>query len=205
MTASIWNEQTLPEPPLPEPDEQSYRTARDRLIRAFERVRVDCSWVDGPIGRVFLAGGPRGLCRVALGHREATFLDELERDKLLPRLSPESLGAARRELEEYFAGRRQQFALALDLGGVTAFQRQVLDSAMEIPFGEVKSYGAIARHLHKPGASRAVGNALGRNPLPIVVPCHRVVASGGGIGGYTGGVDIKRTLMQIEGIEPGSG
>ena len=92
--------------------------------------------------------------------------------------------------------------MPIDLRGMTEFQHRVLDAASEIPFGRVESYGDIARRIQRPGASRAVGNALGRNPLPIVVPCHRVVTSGGQLGGYTGGLDIKRALMHIEGIEP---
>ena len=186
--------------PLPEPDEKTYRAGRDRLMRAFDDVRVDCTWVDGPFGRVFLAGGARGLRRVALRRDEQGFLDELENERLMPRLARDGLEDVRRELEEYFAGHRREFAMPIDLEGITAFQRQVLDAASAIPFGKIATYGEIARRIERPGASRAVGNALGANPVAIVVPCHRVVATGGGLGGYTGGLDIKLSLMRIEGI-----
>lgn len=164
--------------------------------------RVECTWVDGPFGRVLLAGSARGLRRVGLRRDEQEFLGELERMRLTPRLVPGGLQGVRRELEEYFAGRRREFKIAVDLVGVTTFQRRVLAATSAIPFGEVATYGDVARRIRRPGASRAVGNALGANPVAIVVPCHRVVASGGGPGGYSGGLDIKLSLMQIEGIAP---
>ncbi|MGH9323275.1 MAG: methylated-DNA--[protein]-cysteine S-methyltransferase [Vicinamibacteria bacterium] len=98
-------------------------------------------------------------------------------------------------------GKRRRFDVPIDLRWGTEFERKVLDAARRIPFGECRCYGDVAKTIGRPNAHRAVGNALGKNPVAIVIPCHRVVASGGGIGGYTGGLDIKRTLMEIEGIE----
>ena len=111
--------------------------------------------------------------------------------------------AARREirqLDEYFEGRLKRFRLPIDLRSITPFHRKVLDATAKIPFGRVLSYGEVARDIGQPTASRAVGNALGKNPIPIVIPCHRVIAAGGQLGGYTGGLRIKRALMRIEGI-----
>jgi O-6-methylguanine DNA methyltransferase len=105
-----------------------------------------------------------------------------------------------RELESYFAGRSKRFRISIDLRWATPFQRKVLNAASGVPFGEVASYGDIARRIGNPKARRAVGGALGKNPVAIVIPCHRVVAADGSIGGYTGGLDIKRELMRIEGI-----
>ena len=104
------------------------------------------------------------------------------------------------QLRAYFYGSHESFDLPLAPEG-TAFQLRVWDALKGIPCGETVSYANIARHIGRPNAVRAVGAANGRNPLPIVIPCHRVIASGGGIGGYTGGLDIKRTLMRIEGME----
>lgn len=108
--------------------------------------------------------------------------------------------AARVQLEEYFAGERREFTLELVPYG-TAFQQRVWRALRAIPFGTVRNYGDIARAIGQPLASRAVGQANGRNPLPIVVPCHRVIASDGTIGGYSGGIDIKHRLLALEGVE----
>ena len=104
---------------------------------------------------------------------------------------------ARRELEEYFAGRRRDFSVPLDLDG-TAFQKKVWRALSEIPYGEVRSYGHIARRVGNPKASRAVGTANGANPVAIIVPCHRVIAGDGSLGGYGGGVNNKTYLLSLE-------
>jgi len=103
-----------------------------------------------------------------------------------------------RELDEYFGGKRRSFDQPLELEG-TDFQRAVWNELRTIHYGEVISYGQIAERLGKPGASRAVGSANGANPVPVLVPCHRVIAAGGGLGGYSGGLDKKRTLLELEG------
>jgi methylated-DNA-[protein]-cysteine S-methyltransferase len=116
-------------------------------------------------------------------------------------MAPGKLDRERSELDEYFEGKRRRFDLPIDLRWGTEFQKSVLETARRIPFGEYWSYADVARRAGRPNAQRAVGSALGKNPVAIVIPCHRVMASGGGIGGYTGGLDIKRTLMRIEGID----
>jgi O-6-methylguanine DNA methyltransferase len=126
---------------------------------------------------------------------------ELEEKRLLPELAPSKLAREARQLERYFTGRGKSFRLPVDFCLVaTPFQRRVLEATARIPFGGVTSYSEIARLIGQPEARRAVGGALGRNPVAIVIPCHRVIAADGTIGGYTGGVDIKRKLMRIEGI-----
>jgi methylated-DNA-[protein]-cysteine S-methyltransferase len=105
------------------------------------------------------------------------------------------------QLEQYFAGERRQFELAIEPRG-TPFQRRVWQALSEIAWGEVCNYGDVARRIGQPGAARAVGQANGANPIPIVIPCHRVIASGGGIGGYSGGLGIKERLLALEGRWP---
>jgi methylated-DNA-[protein]-cysteine S-methyltransferase len=155
-----------------------------------------------PVGRLLLAATPRGLVRIA-------YVDTDEEDVLLmlaarisPRIleAPAALDDVRRELDEFFAGSRHAFDVRLDwrLTGA-GFSRRVLDATVRIPYGSVATYKQVATQAGSPRGSRAAGNALGSNPIPIVVPCHRVLHSGGGLGGYTGGLDRKRTLLGIEG------
>jgi methylated-DNA-[protein]-cysteine S-methyltransferase len=157
---------------------------------------------DTPVGTLLLASTPRGLVRVAYldgeDSVEAT-LSALAR-AVSPRVleAPRRLDAVRRELDEYFAGTRDRFEVPLDWRLTQGFTRRVLRSTARIPYGSVSSYARIATAAGSPRGSRAAGNALGANPLPIVVPCHRVLHSGGGLGGYTGGVERKRTLLAIE-------
>lgn len=185
------------------------------LTAAFERSGlIDVSYVveDSPVGTLLLAATGDGL--VCLHYlRSDTDLDrsleQLAR-QLSPRVlrAPRRLDEPRRELDEFFAGRRHDFDIALDWSLVKpGFTRRVLESTWRIPFGETVSYKGIAARAGNERAFRAAGTALGSNPLPIVVPCHRVLHSGGGLGGYTGGLDIKRRLLTIEGVlsEPLSG
>lgn len=188
-------------PDLPTPSRAERDLAHRALMKAFDPVRAHCAWVEAPFGRVFLARTERGLCRVSFRKREDRLLSELESRALLPEMAPSRLDRERRELEQYFRGRRRGFDLAIDLRWGTEFQKDVLRAASEIPFGSLLSYSELAKRIHRPKAQRAVGSALGKNPIAIVIPCHRVVASGGKLGGYTGGLDIKRTLMGIEGIQ----
>ena len=111
-----------------------------------------------------------------------------------------TLRAALQQLGQYFKRRRKRFDLPLDFSGATEFQRRIYGRLMEIPYGRIVSYGDIADELGEPGAARAVGQAVGANPLPIVVPCHRVVRSDGRLGGYSGGLCLKVALLAIEGI-----
>ncbi|MFO7311704.1 MAG: methylated-DNA--[protein]-cysteine S-methyltransferase [Bacillota bacterium] len=116
---------------------------------------------------------------------------------------PVPVRQAAAQLTEYFAGRRREFDFPLDLEG-TPFQLAVWRCLCTIPFGETRSYAWVARAIGRPMAFRAVGQAIGNNPIPIVVPCHRVIASDGSFGGYTGGLDIKRFLLRLEGVEAGT-
>ena len=160
---------------------------------------------DSPLGPLLLASTRRGLIRIAYLRGEGpaeTVLEELA-DRVSPRVlaAPGALDAVRRELDEFFSGRRTEFDVPLDWRLIRApFTRRVLQATSRIPFGSVSSYKEMATAAGSPRAARAAGNALGNNPIPIVVPCHRVLHSGGGIGGYTGGLDKKRTLLSLEGV-----
>lgn len=157
--------------------------------------------LDSPFGELTAAVTERGLVRLAFPEEDSDAVLEGLATRISPRIV-ESPGAPldplRRELDEYFAGRRQRFELQLDWTLVGPFGRRVLRAASEIPYGDVLSYAQVAAEAGSPRGSRAAGNALGSNPIPIVVPCHRVLRSGGGLGGYAGGVDRKRFLLDLE-------
>lgn len=157
-----------------------------------------------PVGRLLLAATPRGLLRVAYLDGDAGEDQVLATlaERISPRVlaAPARLDAPRRELDEFFAGRRRSFETPIDWRMTRiGFPQRVLRATSKIPFGETASYKQVASRAGSPRAYRAAGNALGTNPLPIVVPCHRVLHSGGGLGGYTGGLDRKRTLLALEG------
>lgn len=157
------------------------------------------AWPDTPVGPLLLAASSRGLCAVSFGSSLDDFLRRVERRGFRPAPSPERVQEAVTQLREYFAGRRRRFDMAVDLAGQTPFQRQVLEATARVPAGSVASYGEIARAIGRPRATRAVGSALGQNPVPIVVPCHRIIGSDGGLRGYGGGLDIKEKLLRLEG------
>jgi methylated-DNA-[protein]-cysteine S-methyltransferase len=164
-------------------------------------VDVAYTTTESPLGELLLAATPAGLARVAYPLNDFdTVLEELAR-RLSPRVveAPKRLDRPRRELEEYFEGRRREFDLPLDLSVTSGFSRRVLEATAQIGFGERASYRDVARAAGSEGAVRAAGSALGRNPVPVVVPCHRVLRTGGGLGGYTGGLDKKRFLLELEG------
>lgn len=174
--------------------------------RAAEAGLLDVAYatLDSPLGTLLLATTPAGLACVAYlddapGHDQEAVLARLA-GRHSPRIlrAPRLLDEPRRELDQYFAGSRRSFDLRLDLGPMTAFARRVLAAAAAIPYGQVATYLEVARSAGSPRGARAAGNALGSNPLPIVLPCHRVLHAGGGLGGYTGGLDRKRTLLAIE-------
>ena len=158
--------------------------------------------IDSPLGELLLAATPAGLARVAypLNDFDSVLADLAVR--LSPRVveSPRRLDGARRELDEYFEGKRHEFDLPLDLSVTSGFSRRVLEETAKIGFGEQASYADVARAAGSERAVRAAGSALGRNPVPVVVPCHRVLRTGGGLGGYTGGLDKKRFLLDLEGL-----
>jgi methylated-DNA-[protein]-cysteine S-methyltransferase len=157
--------------------------------------------LDSPVGKLLLATTPRGLVRLA-------YLDGEDEAKVLERLaatvSPRVLAAAwrldepRRELDQYFAGRRREFDIPLDWRLTRGFSRRVLEATARIPYGFTATYKQVASEAGNARAFRAAGNALGSNPIPIIVPCHRILHSGGGLGGYTGGLEKKRVLLAVE-------
>lgn len=162
---------------------------------------VAYGFADSPFGSLLVAVTPVGLVRVAYPDRD--FEGELKRlaADVSPRImeSPRAIDAIRRELEEYFDGTRQRFSVRPDITRLKGFTRSVLERTARIPYGSLTTYKEVAAESGSPRAFRAAGNALGSNPVPIVVPCHRVVASRGGLGGYTGGVDRKVALLRLEG------
>ena len=141
---------------------------------------------------------PLGTLTIAVDHGGRLEAIEFPNRPLQGQCDPGRCSAVRRQLEEYFRGQRQKFNLPLAPSG-TAFQQRVWRALQDIPYGQTESYGDLARRLGKPKASRAVGSANGANPIPIVIPCHRVIASNGGLGGYAGGLALKRQLLKLEG------
>ena len=158
--------------------------------------------VDSPLGPLVVAATPKGLVRVSYSEfrEEDEVLEELAR-RVSPRVleAPARLDPVRRELDEYFEGRRQDFEVPIDWSYLAGFTREVLRATARIGFGEVSSYAGVAAEAGSPRAVRAAGNALGSNPMPVVVPCHRVLRSGGKLGGYTGGLERKEFLLRLEG------
>ena len=156
---------------------------------------------DSPLGTLLLASTPRGLVRLAyLNGDEAEVLEHLA-DRLSPRIlaAPRRLDEPRRELDEYFEGTRRRFEVPLDWRLTRGFTRRVLEATARIPYGATATYKQVATEAGNALAFRAAGNALGSNPIPIIVPCHRILHSGGGLGGYTGGLERKRVLLGVEG------
>jgi methylated-DNA-[protein]-cysteine S-methyltransferase len=176
------------------------RAADERLLD------VAYGTYDSPLGPLTVMVTRRGLVRLSYpGEGIAAQLDELS-ERVSPRIleAPERTDAVRRQLDEYFEGERRTFEVPIDWRLVRGFAGNVLRATARIPFGSVSSYREVAAEAGSPNAYRAAGNALGSNPVPIVVPCHRVLHVGGGLGGYTGGLDRKRFLLRLEGaLAPG--
>ena len=158
---------------------------------------------DTPLGTVVVGATRDGLVRLGLPSQdEDEVLQELA-DRVSPRVlhaSRDSLTQTRRELDEYFDHRRQAFEVPLDWRLSSGFRREVLRATAAIPYGHTASYRDVATSAGSPGATRAAGSALATNPLPIVVPCHRVLPAGGGLGGYRGGPEAKAVLLSLEGL-----
>lgn len=175
----------------------------DRLVAAAHRqdlLDVSYRTLDSPLGPLLLAATPVGLVRIAFtGQDHERVLDDLA-ERVGPRILADSrpLEAVARELDEYFAGRRRAFDLPLDHRLTTGFRADVLAQLPRIGYGTTASYAQVAQAAGHPRAVRAVGSACGANPLPIVVPCHRVVRSDGTPGGYAGGPEAKRQLLTLE-------
>ena len=156
--------------------------------------------VDTPIGTLLIAATERGLCRIAYDADAEQEVERLARSfgvRVLRSASP--IDPARRQLDEYFEGHRQRFELPLDIDSLAEFNRRVLQELARVPYGEVVTYGELATRSARPRAARAVGTVMNRNPLPIVLPCHRVIGSTGKLVGYGGGLERKEALLRLEG------
>ena len=185
------------------------RAVQGVLARAERDGLIDVAYasVDSPFGRLLIARTDRGVVRLALpSHRgdqrtDDEILEDLARF-VSPRVleSPARLDEERRELEDYFEGKRDHFDVPVDWKLTPAgFRNRALHAVARIPYGETRTYGQIAKQAGNERAFRAAGTACGRNPIPLIVPCHRVVQSGGGIGNYGGGPEMKRALLDLEG------
>jgi methylated-DNA-[protein]-cysteine S-methyltransferase len=186
--------EAFPEPPLPDLSEAA---ANAGLLD------IAYATLDSPVGRILLAKTEHGLVRLA--YLDGSEDEDIALSDLAARLSPRVLESAgrldgpRRELDEYFSGRRRQFESRLDWRLTHGFGRRVLQATARIPYGLVSTYKGVATEAGSPQGFRAAGNALGSNPLPIIVPYHRVLHADGGLGGYTGGLERKRVLLAVEG------
>jgi methylated-DNA-[protein]-cysteine S-methyltransferase len=166
-----------------------------------------------PVGWMALAATARGLARLVLPGEKMPPADEdapgdVLADRLAPADAPQETARAEaialrgeREVREYLDGRRRRFTVPVDLEDVPPFRRRVLRAALRIPYGRTVSYAELARRSGSPRGARAVGQAMATNPVPLVIPCHRVLATGGGLGGYGGGLDLKRYLLALEGVQ----
>jgi methylated-DNA-[protein]-cysteine S-methyltransferase len=168
---------------------------------------LDVAWatLDTPLGPIAVFVTPRGLVRVAYDRENFGQVADEVAEQVSPRVlvAPQRTDVVREQLNDYFEARRRNFDLPIDWTLVRGFNQGVLKATADIPFGETASYGEVAAAAGSPRAARAAGNALAGNPIPIVVPCHRVIHADGGIGGYTGGLEHKRFLLRLEGFPPG--
>jgi len=178
---------------------------RSRIARrAADEGLLDVAYgvADSPLGQLTVIITPRGLVRLSYPDEGIDSQLAEVAERVSPRIleAPERTDEVRRQLDAYFAGDRTTFDLPIDWQLVRGFAGQVLRATARIPFGSVSSYRDVATEAGSPNAYRAAGNALGSNPIPIVVPCHRVLHAGGGMGGYTGGLERKRYLLELEGV-----
>ncbi len=156
--------------------------------------------IDSPIGTIFIASTSKGICAISLAVSEEAFLSEIKEygvtqrdDKIFTELI--------KDLKDYFSGKKIDFhKYHLDISSRTEFQKKVWEKLLEIPYGETRSYKWLAKEVGSPNGFRAVGGANGKNPIPILIPCHRVINSDGSLGGYSGGVWIKEWLLKLEDV-----
>jgi methylated-DNA-[protein]-cysteine S-methyltransferase len=174
----------------PELDER-FRAAA--LREGLVDVRYDI--VESPVGDLFVAATDRGLCRISY-HPDG--MEDVLAHTFGPRVLRTPLDEVRRELDEYFDGRRREFDLPLDVR-VAPFHADVLAELARVPYGRTDTYGSLAAKVGRPRAARAVGTVMNRNPIPIVLPCHRILGANGSLTGYAGGLDVKLRLLQLEG------
>ena len=197
-------EQQLRDVPRVELDRRGLTAALAQRAGKAALLDVAYAEIDSPIGELVVFVTPRGLLRIKYADEpiEGVLADVASR--VSPRIlrAPARTDEARHELEAYFGLRRRTFNLPIDWSLVRGFTASVLRQTARIPFGDVLTYGQVAAQAGSPRAARAAGNALGSNPIPIVVPCHRVLHADGGLGGYSGGLDRKRYLLALEGSLP---
>lgn len=189
--------------PLEPADPAVMQRLHDRLTAAAaEQHTLDIAYrtVDSPVGKLLLAATERGIVRVAFEVENHDAVLQLLAEKLSPRIlfSPDRLDPAARELDEYFAGTRHEFDLPVDFSLSRGFRLNVLEHLPRIPYGHTESYAQVALATGSPRAVRAVGTACATNPLPVILPCHRVVKSDGSFGNYLGGTEAKRALLALE-------
>jgi methylated-DNA-[protein]-cysteine S-methyltransferase len=188
---------------IPAPSDETMARLRTRLAEgAAQRGLLDVAYaaVDSPVGPLTVSATGRGIVRIAYDNEKLEdVLDELA-VKVSPRIlyAPARLDLVRRELDEYFAGRRTEFDLPLDWALTGGFRRQVLEATARVPYARTSTYRDIATAAGSPRAFRAAGTALATNPIPILVPCHRVLPVSGAIGGYRGGSTRKQQLLHLE-------
>jgi methylated-DNA-[protein]-cysteine S-methyltransferase len=168
------------------------------LAAAAGLIDVAYDLADSPVGPLLVASTDAGVCRISYTPDEALEMLPQSFGARILRV-PRRLEPVRRQLDEYFEGTRHTFEVETDLRPLGEFQRAVLTELARVRYGQVTTYGALADRIGRPRAARAVGGALNRNPVPIVVPCHRVVGASGRLVGYAGGLERKRTLLELEG------
>lgn len=187
-------------------DPGAHRLRAVVATRAQEQGLLDVAYrtVDTPVGRLLIAATPAGLVRVAYARQDHDAVLTALASQISPRVlfAPRSLDDAARQFDDYFARRRRGFDLAVDLRLAHGFRRTVLEHLPDVGYGRTVSYGQLAAEVGYPRAARAVGTACATNPLPLVIPCHRVVLSDGSPGAYVGGPEIKRALLELEHTPP---
>jgi methylated-DNA-[protein]-cysteine S-methyltransferase len=184
-------------------DAAALRLLRQRLtVEARSGGLLDVAYriVESPFGDLLLAATPIGLARVAFAHEDHDAVLERLAEQISPRIlhDPSALDSVARELDEYFTGARRAFDVSVDLRLAQGFRLEVLTKLPSVGYGHTVSYGSLAADLGRPRASRAVGTACATNPVPLVVPCHRVVRADGSTGEYAGGAEMKRVLLRLE-------
>jgi methylated-DNA-[protein]-cysteine S-methyltransferase len=188
--------------------EEAPELTRERAARLADRAAgeglldVAYGWVETPVGRLLAAATDNGLVKLSFPEPDPDPILTALAARLGPRTleQPGRFDELAHQLELYFAGRLRRFELPLDWSLSRGFVRRVLEETAAIPFGETRSYGEVAAAAGSPRGFRAAGSALGANPIPIVVPCHRVLRAGGALGGYGGGLEVKRRLLEVEGV-----
>jgi methylated-DNA-[protein]-cysteine S-methyltransferase len=192
------------------PDALRVSEAQALVHKAIAEIRTKSIFYDGlkdsPVGQIFIAVDDQGVVAIKIDLSESEFISQLEQKyKTAIIRSPDKTADAIAQLQDYFDGKRSSFSLNINFKDLTQFQQKVLRATLEIPHGEITTYGEIARRLGKVRLARAVGQALARNPIPIVIPCHRVLSADGSLHGYSGGkgLETKGQLLQLEGALQG--